>query len=47
MINNFFCLSNGKIFKINMPHFTEKKNNKHLIKLFGNAAISWNIVQVT
>lgn len=49
MINNFFCLFNGKICKKkkNMPHFTEKKNNKHLIKLFGNIAISWNIVQVT
>lgn len=43
----FFVYLMVKLKKKNMPHFTEKKNNKHLIKLFGNAAISWNIVQVT
>lgn len=44
MINNFFCLFNGKIFKKNMFYFIEKKNNKYFIKLFGNIVISWNIV---
>lgn len=43
MINNFFCLFNGKIFKKNMFYFIEKKN-KYFIKLFGNIVISWNIV---
>lgn len=43
----FFVYLMVKFLKKNMPHFTEKKNNKHLIKLFGNIAISWNIVQVT
>lgn len=42
----FFVYLMVKLKKKNMPHFTEKKN-KHLIKLFGNIAISWNIVQVT
>lgn len=40
MINNFFCLFNGKIVKKKYASFYRKKNDKHLIKLFGNIAIS-------
>lgn len=43
----FFVYLMVKFKKKKYASFYRKKNNKHLIKLFGNIAISWNIVQVT
>lgn len=42
----FFVYLMVKFKKKKYASFYRKKN-KHLIKLFGNIAISWNIVQVT